>query len=286
MPYGDLTLQRCQRFAALADLDKHRCTIEEREEYEPHIAAGGVVYAGVDYAEILKAAQAEADVILWDGGNNDLPFFTPDLHIVVVDPLRAGHEEHYHPGEANARAADVFVLNKIDSANADELACVRANLKRLNPRAQVIEADSPVTLEPGADITDVRVMVIEDGPTLTHGGMKFGAGVVAARAAGVGSIVDPRPFAVASIADTFQRYPDTGPVLPAMGYSDQQVADLAETVRRAGPSVDAFIIGTPIDLRRLIEFPKPARRVGYELAERGEPSLTSVLQPILRLAGR
>ena len=281
MPYGDLAAQRCQRFASPADLDREHCTIEEREEYEPHIAAGGVVYAGIDYLEILTAAEQDADVILWDGGNNDLPFYTPDIHIVVADPLRPGHEERYHPGEANARAAHVFVLNKLDSARPGDAQTTLANLKRLNPGAQIILADSPVTLEPGADLRGKRVLAIEDGPTTTHGGMTFGAGVVAARAAGASAIVDPRRFAVGSIAETFAHYSATGPVLPAMGYSEHQIADLSETLRRAADAVDAYVIGTPIDLRRLVQFPKPAWRVSYELRERGEPNLATVLGPLI-----
>lgn len=282
MPYGDLAAQRCQRFADLPDLDRQHCTIEEREEYEPHIVAGSVVFAGVDYAEILTAAQREADVILWDGGNNDLPFYRPDLHVVVVDPLRAGHELRYHPGEANARCADVFVVNKVDSATREDTERVRANLIALNPRARMILAESPVTLAEGRELVGKRVLVIEDGPTLTHGGMTFGAGVVAARQAGVAEIVDPRPFSVRSIRATFERYPAAGPVLPAMGYSPQQVSDLAETLQRAAIAVDAYIIGTPIDLRRLVTFPRPAFRASYELRERGKPDLAEVLAPIIQ----
>lgn len=285
MPYGNLAAQTCQRFASLADLDRYECTIEEREEYEPHIATGTIVYAGVDYGEILRAAEAEADVIVWDGGNNDMPFYTPDLHIVVADPLRPGHEERYHPGEANCRAADVFVINKIDSARADDVEAVRANLRRLNPRAVIIAAKSPVTLERAGEVRGAKVVVIEDGPTLTHGGMHFGAGVVAAREAGVAEIIDPRPWAVRSIRETFERYPSTGAVLPAMGYSAEQVGDLQETIDRAAAAVDAFVIGTPIDLRRVIRFGKPALRATYDLAEQGTPDLAQVLQPVIASAG-
>ncbi|MDQ7008286.1 MAG: cyclic 2,3-diphosphoglycerate synthase [Acidobacteriota bacterium] len=281
MPYGDLAAQRCQRFATLEDMDRHKCTIEEREEYEPHVAVGNLVFAGVDYEEILRRAEQEADVILWDGGNNDLPFYVPDLHIVVVDPLRPGHEELYHPGEANARKADVFVINKIDSADEDAVARVEANLRRLNPRARVIRAASPVVLEEGAELAGKRVLVIEDGPTLTHGGMKFGAGVVVARQAGVVEIVDPRPWAVGSIAATYAKYPETGAVLPAMGYSDQQVADLQQTLEAAASAVDAYVIGTPIDLRRLMDFPKPAVRATYSLEEKGPLDLAEVLGDFL-----
>lgn len=284
MPYGNLAEQRCQRFAEYADLDRHKCTIEEREEYEPHIDTGTVVYAGVDYEDILRAAEREADVVVWDGGNNDLPFYAPDLHIVVADPLRPGHEERYHPGEANARAADVFVINKIDSASPEQTETVRATLKRLNPGATVILAQSPVTVQEPAVIRGRKVLVIEDGPTLTHGGMAFGAGHVAARQCGAAAIVDPHPFAVASIAATYKKYPSTGDILPAMGYSDEQVADLQATIDAAAPSVDAFVIGTPIDLRRLVKFPKPATRVTYDLEEKGQPDLAAVLKPILESA--
>jgi predicted GTPase len=286
MPYGNLVDQRCQRFASFADLDRYKCTIEEREEYEPHLEAATIVYAGVDYADIIRSAQQEADVLIWDGGNNDLPFYTPDLHIVVADPLRPGHEEKYHPGEANARAADVFVINKIDSATPEAVAQVRANLARLNPKALFILAESPVSLEDESAVRGRTVLVIEDGPTLTHGGMSRGAGVVAAERSGAVRIVDPRPWAVGSIRETFAQYPTTGPVLPAMGYSDQQVRDLQETIDRAAEAVDAFIIGTPIDLRRLIKFSKPAVRATYELSEQGRPDLSEVLAPVIAKARR
>ena len=284
MPYGNLAQQRVQRFAELADLDRHRCTIEEREEYEPHIISGTIIYAGVDYEDILRSAEKEGDVVLWDGGNNDLPFYTPDLHLVVADPLRPGHERSYHPGEANARAADVFVLNKVDSAEPAAVEAVRKSCAELSPGAAIILADSPVTVENPAAIRGKKVLVIEDGPTLTHGGMKFGAGVVAAKQAGVTEIVDPRPWAVRTIADTFAKYAGTGPILPAMGYSDEQVQDLQETIDRAAPHVDAYVIGTPIDLRRMVKFPKPAVRVTYDLAERGTPNLETVLAPIVAAA--
>jgi predicted GTPase len=275
MPYGDLAKQRVQRFAELADLDRHDCTIEEREEYEPHIARGGVIYAGVDYGAILVEAEREADVILWDGGNNDLPFYRSNLEIVVADPHRAGHETAYHPGEANLRRADVVVLNKMGTAPEGGAAEIRATLHALNPEATVIEADSPCRLHGELDLRGKRVLVIEDGPTLTHGGMAYGAGVVAAREAGVAECVDPRPHAVGSIRDTFAAYPATGAVLPAMGYGGAQVRDLAATVR-ATPC-DAVIIGTPIDLTRLIEFEQPTARVTYDLAERGSPNLRETL---------
>ncbi len=284
MPYGDLARQRVQRFAELADLDRHECTIEEREEYEPHITSGTIVFAGVDYEAILREAEREADVVLWDGGNNDLPFYVADLEIVVADPHRPGHEERYHPGEANLRRADVVLINKIDTADAGAVEQVRRTVQRLNPRAQIVMGTSPVSVEDSAELSGRRVLVIEDGPTLTHGGMAFGAGVVAAQQAGAAEIVDPRPFAVRSIAETYRQYPETGAVLPAMGYSDQQIADLAETIARAADAVDAYVIGTPIDLRRLVSFPRPAVRVTYDLVERGRPDLAEVLAPVIEKA--
>jgi predicted GTPase len=286
MPYGNLNEQRCQRFATMADMDRYKCTIEEREEYEPHIDAGTIVYAGVDYEDILRAAEKEADVVIWDGGNNDLPFYRPDLHIVVADPLRPGHEERFHPGETNVRMADVFVINKIDSAEPSAVSSVRATLARLNPNAKIIMAESPTTVEDRSLITGKRVLVIEDGPTLTHGGMSLGAGVVAAQRCGAATIVDPRPWAVRSIEATYKKYPTTGAVLPAMGYSDQQIADLQETIDRAAEHVDTYVIGTPIDLRRLVKFKRPAVRVTYELEEQGKPDLAEVLQPVLEKARR
>jgi predicted GTPase len=276
MPYGDLTEQVCQRFASYGDLESHKCTIEEREEYEPHLDNGDVVYAGVDYAVILAQAQAEADVILWDGGNNDLPFFRPDLHVVVVDPLRPGHELGYHPGEANLRRADVVVINKTDSASPDSITVVRRNIQDVNPHAVVVDAASPLFVEGGEQIRGKRVLVIEDGPTVTHGEMSYGAGAVAARKFGAAAIVDPRPYAVGSIAQTFIKYPRTGQVLPAMGYGAQQVADLEATIRSA--DCDLVIIATPIDLRRLIGLDKPSVRVRYELQEIGKPDLEDVLR--------
>jgi predicted GTPase len=278
MPYGDLAAQKVQRFAELADLDRHECTIEEREEYEPHIDRGTVVYAGVDYGAILAEAEKEADVILWDGGNNDLPFYRSNLEIVVADPHRAGHELTYHPGEANLRRADVVVLNKMSTAPEGAADEVRASVRAVNPGAVVIEADSPCRLHGGVDLAGKRVLVIEDGPTLTHGGMAYGAGVVAAREAGVAEIVDPRPYAVGSIRTTYEAYPGTGAVLPAMGYGDAQVRDLAETV--AATPCDAVVIGTPIDLSRLVEFSRPAVRVTYDLRERGTTGLRDALAKI------
>ena len=278
MPYGDLEAQRAQRFASIKDMDAAGVTIEEREEFEPTVAAGGVVYCGVDYGEILEQAQAEADVIVWDGGNNDLPFYTPDVHITVVDPLRAGHERRYHPGEANVRMADVIVINKIDSATAGQLAQIEASIGDLNPGAVVIKARSPITVDDPAAIKGKRVLVVEDGPTLTHGEMAYGAGVVAARNAGAAEIVDPRAYAVGSIRDTFAAYPDIGALLPAMGYGDRQMADLAATID-ATPA-DVVVIATPVDLRRVAVFTKPAVRVTYDLAEEGTPTLADVLAPL------
>jgi predicted GTPase len=276
MPYGDLAAQRVQRFADYSDLDKYECTIEEREEYEPHINRGVVVYAGVDYEAILREAEQEADVIVWDGGNNDLPFYKPDLHIVVADPHRAGHELTYYPGESNLRAADVVVLNKVDTADLANIAAVRGNVRKANPAAIIVEAASPIFVEDPAAIRDKRVLVVEDGPTLTHGDMAYGAGVVAARRYGACEIVDPRPYAVRSIAQTFDKYPNTGALLPAMGYGEEQIKDLEETIN-ATPC-DLVIIGTPIDLRRVVKIEHPADRVYYELQTIGKPSLEEILQ--------
>jgi predicted GTPase len=276
MPYGDIEAQRVQRFASFEDLDAARVTIEEREEYEPHLLADSVVYAGVDYHEILSKAEAEADVIVWDGGNNDLPFFRPDLHVVVVDPLRPGHEEHYHPGEANVRMADVIVINKVDAATDDQVYVVEETVRRLNPDATVIKARSPITVSDGSEsLAGKRVVVVEDGPTLTHGGMIFGAGVVAAQRNGAAEIVDPRPYAVGSIAETLSLYPGIGSLIPAMGYSAQDIEDLAATIN-ATPA-DVVVVATPVDLRRIAPIEKPAVRVTYELEEVGAPTLADVL---------
>jgi predicted GTPase len=275
MPYGDLVKQKVQRFAALADLDRHHCTIEEREEYEPHIAAGGVIYAGVDYGAILAEAEKEADVILWDGGNNDLPFYRSDLEIVVADPHRPGHERTYHPGETNLRRAHVVVINKIDSASPEGVEAVRHSVWELNPQAVVVEAASPLFVEGGERIRGKRVLAIEDGPTLTHGGMKYGAGVLAAIRHGAAEIVDPRPYTVGTLTKTFETYPGIGTLLPAMGYGDEQVKDLAATIART--PADLVLVATPIDLRRVVKFDKPALRVGYELQEIGKPDLGDVL---------
>jgi predicted GTPase len=278
MPYGDLAEQAVQRFATYDDLAREDVTIEEREEYEPHLAAGRVLYAGVDYGRILAQAEQEADVIVWDGGNNDLPFYAPDLHIVVVDPHRATHSARFHPGEANVRMADVIVVNKVDTATPDDVRRTLETVQVLNPRARVIRAASPITVEGGDAIRGKKVLVVEDGPTLTHGGMSFGAGWVAAKRYGAAEIVDPRPYAVGSIAETFRKYPTTGAVLPAMGYGHEQVRELAETINRT--PVDLVLVGTPIDLTRLIAMNKPALRVRYELAEQGEPTLEQVLQAV------
>jgi len=279
MPYGDLTAQRVQRFASFDDLDAANTTVEEREEYEHHLKAGSVVFAGVDYAAILEQAQKECDVLLWDGGNNDLPFFKPDVHIVVADPLRAGHEMSFHPGEANFRMADVVVINKIDSATPEQVEVVADNLRAVNPDATVIRASSPVTVDDLEQLRGKRVLVVEDGPTLTHGDMKFGAGVVAAKQGGA-EIIDPRPLAVGTLKETFARY-DVGPVLPAMGYSPEQLEEMKQIIDRA--DCDLVVIATPIDLRALIEVSKPAVRVTYSLEEsEGSPTIEDVLAPIIR----
>jgi len=278
MPYGNLVAQAVQRFASYQDMDRAHCTIEEREEYEPHIDQGNVVFAGVDYGAILAEAEKEADVILWDGGNNDMPFYRPDLLIVVADPLRAGHENTYWPGSVNIRAADVVVINKIDSASLEEVERLRTSIARLNPRAKVIEAASPISVEDPELIAGKRVLVIEDGPTVTHGEMPYGAGAVAARKLGA-ELVDPRPYAVGSIVDTYAKYPHLQAVLPAMGYGEKQVKELAETIAQV--PCDAIVIATPIDLRRLIELPRPSTRVRYELQEIGRPTLEDVLAPLL-----
>ncbi len=276
MPYGDLVKQKVQRYADYSDLDKHECTIEEREEYEPHLDNGVIVYAGVDYEAILRQAEQEVDIVLWDGGNNDFSFYVPDLQIVVADPHRPGHEIGYYPGETVARSADVFVINKVDTANPDAVIQVRENLNAINPGAQVIEAASPLFVDDPAAIRGKRVLVIEDGPTLTHGEMAYGAGFVAARRFGAAEIVDPRPFAVGSLRTTYEKYPRTGPILPAMGYGDAQMRDLEATIRNA--DVDLVVIGTPIDLTRVIKIDKPSQRVRYELQEIGRPTLEDILK--------
>ena len=275
MPYGDLVKQKVQRYADYADLDRYECTIEEREEYEPHLDNGILVYAGVDYEAILRQAEQEVDIILWDGGNNDFPFFKSDLSIVVADPHRPGHERLYHPGETNVRAADVFIINKVDTANVDNVIAVRESLSAMNPRAVIIEGASPLYLEDPMAIRGKRVLVIEDGPTLTHGEMAYGAGWVAARRFGAAKIVDPRPFAVGAIAETYRKYPSTGPILPAMGYGGEMIKDLENTIN--GADVDYVISATPIDLNRIIKINKPMQRVRYELQEIGKPSLEDIL---------
>jgi predicted GTPase len=276
MPYGDLSAMAVQRFETYDDLARYDITIEEREEYEPHLAHGTVVYAGVDYEKILRQAEDEADIILWDGGNNDFPFFQPDLLITLVDPHRAGHEVQYYPGETTLRLADVVVINKMDTAPPEGINTVRHNIQEVNPGAIVVEAVSPISVDDPASIRGARVLVVEDGPTLTHGGMKYGAGVVAARRYGAAEIVNPRPYAVGSIAETFETYPETGPVLPAMGYSDQQIRELEETIHAA--PADQVLIATPIDLGRLIQIDKPAHRVRYELQVIGRPTLEEIIR--------
>jgi len=276
MPYGDLVKQRVQRFATYADLDKHECTIEEREEYEPHIDNGVIVYAGVDYEAILREAEKEVDVILWDGGNNDFSFYKPDLQITVADPLRPGHESSYYPGEVNVRLADVVVINKVDTANPEDVIKVRENVHNINPNAIIIEGASPIYVDDPEAIRGKRVLVVEDGPTLTHGGMKIGAGWVAARRFGAAEIVDPRPFAVGEILATYNKYPNTGTILPAMGYGEQQIRDLEKTIEAA--DVDLVIIGTPIDLTRVMKINRPSQRVRYELEEIGKPDLEDILR--------
>jgi predicted GTPase len=275
MPYGNLVEQAVQRFADHADLDKHQCTIEEREEYEPHLDRGIIVYAGVDYERILRQAEQEADVVVWDGGNNDLPFYKPDLWITVADPHRPGHEVSYYPGESNLRAADVVVINKADTADYDNITHVRESIMAVNPKAIVVEAASPIFVEDPAAIRGKRVLVIEDGPTLTHGEMAYGAGVVAARRFGAEEIIDPRPYAVGSIIATYQKYPTTGPVLPAMGYGDQQMCELEDTIN-ATPC-ELVIVATPIDLGKLLKIYRPHQRVRYELQVIGQPSLDDIL---------
>jgi predicted GTPase len=279
MPYGNLEAQRVQRYATVEDLERYDTTIEEREEFEPHISSGTVIYAGVDYGDVLEQAQAECDVLLWDGGNNDLPFYEPTVHIVVADPLRAGHETRYHPGETNLRMADVVVINKVDSAAPDQVESLVRTIEALNPGATIVKANSRVTVDEPDAIRGKRVIAVEDGPTLTHGDMKFGAGVVAARSHGAAEIVDPRPWAVGTIEETFRKY-DVGPVLPAMGYSDEQLEEMEKTIDAA--DADLVVIGTPIDLRRVIEFRKPAVRVRYDLEVLPDsPSLAEVLKPVL-----
>ena len=283
MPYGDLVAQKVQRFATIADLEKHKCTIEEMEEYEPHVVRGNVIYAGVDYEAILRAAEKDpdgCDVILWDGGNNDFPFYRPDLMITVVDPHRPGHELSYYPGETTLRLADVVVINKVDSADFANIQTVRRNIEKVNPKATVIDAASTLSVTNPEFIKGKRVLVVEDGPTLTHGEMKIGAGVVAAHRFGASEMVDPREFAVGKLKDTFKTYPNIGKLLPAMGYGEQQIKDLSATIDKT--PCDAVVIGTPIDLQRIIKIKKPCARVQYELQEIGKPDLEDVLDDFVK----
>ncbi|MFH1004132.1 MAG: cyclic 2,3-diphosphoglycerate synthase [Bacteroidota bacterium] len=275
MPYGDLAAQKVQRFATVDDLKKHKCTIEEMEEYEPHVVRGNVIYAGVDYECILREAEKEADVILWDGGNNDFSFYKPDMMITVVDPHRAGNELNYYPGETTLRLADVVVINKIDSASPENIQIVRENIEAVNPQAIVVDAASPLTVHNPEIIRGKRVLVIEDGPTLTHGNMKIGAGIVAAKKYGAKELVDPRQFVVGKLAETFKIYPNIGTLLPAMGYSEQQIADLEKSINKI--DCDSVVIATPIDLTRIIKINKPSTKVDYELQEIGRPNMKEIL---------
>jgi len=280
MPYGDLVAQKVQRFATYDDLDYHKCTIEEREEYEPHIDRGAIVYAGVDYEAILRQAEQEADVVIWDGGNNDFPFYKPDLMITVVDPHRPGHEIAYHPGEVNVRMADVVVINKEDTANFEDIEEVRENVRHVNPQAIFIDAASPLFVEDISQIANKRVVVVEDGPTLTHGGMSYGAGYIAAIKYGAAEIVSPKPYAVGTIAETYAKYGQVEEVLPAMGYSERQIKDLEETLNRV--PADVIVSGTPINISRLVKVNKPIVRVMYELEEIGKPTLKDVIMEKMR----
>ena len=279
MPYGNLAKQKVQRFASIADLKTHKCTVEEMEEYEPHISQGTIIYAGVDYEAILRQAEKEADVIVWDGGNNDMSFYKPNLTITVVDPHRPGHERSYYPGETNVRLADVIVVNKVDSAAKENVESVVANVRAINAKATIVLAASTITVDNPDVIKGNSVLVIEDGPTLTHGEMTYGAGTIAARQFGAREIIDPRPYAVGTIADTYVKYPNTGALLPAMGYGDKQTKDLEETINRV--PCDAVVIGTPIDLRRVVNIRKPSTRVGYVLDEMTRPDLTELLKKFL-----
>jgi predicted GTPase len=283
MPYGDLNAQKVQRFAELKDLEKHKCTVEEMEEYEPHLVRGNVIYAGVDYQAILREAEKDpkgCDIILWDGGNNDFPFYRPDLMITVTDPHRAGHELRYYPGEVTLRIADVIVINKIDSAAPEDIQTVRESIEKVNPSALVIDGASPIKVDDPSVIKGKRVLVVEDGPTLTHGEMKLGAGVVAAKKFGASLLVDPRPFTVGKLSETFRIYPNIGTLLPAMGYGDEQLKDLETTINNT--DCDSVIIATPIDLNRIIKIKKPNTRVYYDLQEIGEPNLTQVLEEFIK----
>ncbi len=282
MPYGNLIAQKVQRFAEVDDLKKHRCTIEEMEEYEPHIVRGNVIYAGVDYEAIIRAAENDpkgCDIILWDGGNNDFPFYKPDLMITVVDPHRAGHELKYYPGEVTLRIADVTIINKIDSADAEAIQLVRENIEKVNPKAIIIDGASPIRVVDPSIIKGKRVLVVEDGPTLTHGEMKIGAGTIAAKKYGASEIIDPRPFTIGKLSDTFNLYPEIGTLLPAMGYGKEQLKDLEKTINNT--ECDSVVIGTPIDLNRIIKINKPTTRVYYDLQEIGEPNLNTILEKFI-----
>ncbi len=276
MPYGDLRKQVCQRFATFEDLDKYECTIEEREEYEPHLRNGVIVYAGVDYEKILREAEKEAEIIIWDGGNNDLPFYKPGLHIVVADPHRPGHELKYHPGEANLRMADVVIINKVDTADPKNVEIVERNIKQVNSKAIIVKASSPMTVDKPEMIKGKRVIVIEDGPTLTHGEMPYGIGTIAAQKLGASEIVDPRPYAVGSIVEAYEKYGHLGPILPALGYGKEQIEELEKTINSI--PCDVVVVGTPIDLRRVLSINKPAVHVRYELQEVGSPNLKEILE--------
>jgi len=280
MPYGDLRKQVWERFASYEDLDRYECTIEEREEYEPHIDNGIIVYAGVDYEKILREAEKEADVIVWDGGNNDMPFYKPDLSIVVADPHRAGHELAYHPGETNLRMANVVIINKVDTADPQKVVQVKENIKLVNPNAKILEAASPITADNPNAIKGKRVLVIEDGPTVTHGGMPYGAGTVFAKKFGAGEIVDPKPYAVGSIKEAYKKYTHLSGILPALGYGEKQVAELKETIDHT--RCDVVVIGTPIDLRRVMNINKPTVRVKYELKVLGPVSLEHILDDFIQ----
>ena len=286
MPYGDLAEQKVQRFATISDLGKHKCTVEEMEEYEPHVVRGNVIYAGVDYEAILRAAEndpAGCDVVVWDGGNNDFPFYKSDLMITVTDPHRAGHELRYYPGEVTLRLADVVVINKIDSSSPEGIQIVRESIDKVNPRAIVIDGASPIRVDDPSVIRGKRVLVVEDGPTLTHGEMKLGAGIVAARKFGAGELVDPRPFTVGKLTETFRIYPNIGTLLPAMGYGEQQLKDLEETINKT--DCDSVVIATPIDLNRIINIRKPNTRVYYDLQEIGDPNLSQVIDEFVNKFG-
>jgi len=283
MPYGNLVEQKVQRFAVVEDLEKHKCTVEEMEEYEPHVVRGNVIYAGVDYEAILRAAENDpdgCDVVLWDGGNNDFPFYNPDLMITVTDPHRAGHELTYYPGEVTLRLADVVVINKMDSSAPGDIQTVRESIEKVAPNAIVVDGASPISVDDPSIIKGKRVLVVEDGPTLTHGEMKIGAGVVAARKFGAAELVDPRPFTVGKLTETFEKYPNIGTLLPAMGYGDQQLKDLETTINNT--DCDSVVIGTPIDLNRIINIKRPSTRVWYDLQEIGRPNLEEVIDEFVK----